>query len=185
MNNIPGDKFIFGYIGRLIETKGIDILIESFNLLKEKYSDLALIIIGDGEEKEKLINLIKKYNLSGEVYFIGYKKDIFNWLNIYDCLILPSKREGLPMVILEAMAMKKIVIAAATGGIPELIKNNYNGLLVEESNAQLLMKAMEYVHKNRKEVSEIEENAYVYLRQNYSIKEYINRLQAIYIKLLV
>lgn len=183
MNNIPKDKFVFGYIGRLIETKGIDLLIESIKLLEK--SDLILIIIGAGEEKEKLKDLTEQCNLSGKIFFMGYRKDIYNWLNIIDCLVLPSKREGLPMVILEAMAMKKIVISTAIGGIPELIKNNYNGLLTEESNVQLLTEAMQYVYENQNVVSQIEENAYKYLKQNYNMEKYINSLYGIYNSLLI
>ncbi|MCB2295197.1 glycosyltransferase [Clostridium algoriphilum] len=184
INNIPKDKYVFGYIGRLISLKGIDLLLESFNLFQERYPNSILIIVGEGVEKEKLINLAKEHDLSTKIYFKGYRKDVYNWLNIYDSFILPSKREGLPLTILEAMAMKKIVISTSIGGIPELIKNNYNGILIEERSPQLLMKSMEYVYENEDEVRQIVENAYNNLRLNYGIKDYINDLQNIYKSLL-
>ena len=180
MNNIPKDKYIFGYIGRLIDLKGIDLLIESFNLFHEKYINSILIIVGDGEEKKKLMHLAIKYNLSTKIYFMGYRRDVYNWINIFDAFILTSKREGLPLTILEAMAMKKIVISTSIGGIPELIVNNYNGILIEERKPQILMKAMEYVYENKKEVKEIVENAYKHLTLNYSIEDYINNIQRVY-----
>lgn len=184
LNNIPKDKYIFGYIGRLIDLKGIDLLIDSFNLFHNKYLDSILIIVGEGVEKGKLIKLVEKYNLSKEVYFSGYTRDIYNWLNIFDSFILPSKREGLPLTILEAMAMKKIVISTDVGGIPELIKNKYNGILLEERSQSVLFKSMEYVYKNKKEVEEIEEHAYEYLKSNYSMDDYINNISNIYKELL-
>ena len=180
MNNIPIDKYIFGYIGRLIDLKGINLLIESFNLFQEKYTDSILIIVGEGDEKEKLMNLVKIYNLSTKIYFMGYRRDVYNWLNIFNSFILTSKREGLPLTILEAMAMKKIVISTAVGGICELIKNNYNGILIEERSPQLLLKSMEYVYENKNEVKEIEENAYKHLKLNYSIEDYINNIHKVY-----
>lgn len=184
MNNIPKDKYIFGYIGRLIDLKGIDLLIESFNLFQRKHDNSILIIVGDGDQKDNLINLAIKYNLLNKIYFMGYIRDVYNWLNIFDSFILVSKREGLPLTILEAMAMRKIVISMSVGGIPELIKNKYNGILVEDRNPQLLMKAMEYVYENKHEVKEIVENAYKHLTLNYSITDYISALQSIYKGLL-
>lgn len=184
INNIPKDKYIFGYIGRLINLKGIDLLIESFKLFEKKYSDSILIIVGEGIEKEKLINLAKGYNLSRKIFFMGYRKDVYNWLNIFDSFILPSKREGLPLTILEAMAMKKIVIATSVGGVPELIVNNYNGILIEERDPLVLMKSMQYVYENKNEVKEIVEKAYKHITLKYSIEDYIDSLDGIYKSLL-
>ncbi|MBU3180279.1 glycosyltransferase family 4 protein [Clostridium psychrophilum] len=183
-NNIPINKYVFGYIGRLIDLKGIDLLIESFNLFQQKHDNSILIIVGDGDQKYNLVNLVTKYNLSTKIYFIGYTRDIYNWLNIFDAFILSSKREGLPLTIFEAMAMKKIAISTSVGGIPELIKNKYNGILIEDRNPQLLMNAMEYVYENKNEAKAIVENAYNHLRLNYSITDYINTLQNIYKGLL-
>ena len=184
INNIPKDQYIFGYIGRLIDVKGIDLLIKSFRLFHEKCSESILIIVGDGEEKQKLVDLVKKYNLLSKVYFMGYRKDVYNWLNIFDSFILPSKREGLPLTILEAMAMKKIVISTIIGGIPELIKNNYNGILIKERSLENLEKSMEYVYENKNEVIEIVKNAYNHLTVNYGIEDYISNLQKGYKSLL-
>lgn len=184
LNNIPTGKYVFGYIGRLIELKGIDLLIESFSLFHKKYNDSILIIVGDGIEKDKLMNLSIKYNLDASIYFMGYRRDVYNWLNIFDCFILTSKREGLPLTILEAMAMKKIVISTAVGGIPELIVSNYNGILIEDREPKLLLKSMEYVYTNKNEVKEIAQNAYELLIKLHSIKDYINNLQEIYTTLI-
>ena len=183
-NNIPNDKYIFGFVGRLINLKGVDMLIESFNLFCKKHNNSILIIVGEGEQKEKLKNLAIKYNLFTKIYFVGYRRDVYNWINIFDCFILPSKREGIPLIILEVMAMKKIVISTYVGGIPELIVNNYNGILLEERTPQLLLHSMEYVYENKNEVNKIIENAYRNLTRNYSIKDYINNLQIIYKGLL-
>jgi len=184
-NNIRNDKYIFGYIGRLISEKGLELLIEGFNLFDKKYPGCSvLLIVGAGVEKENLMGLAKKYDLLEKIYFMGYRKDIYNWLNIFDLFILPSKREGLPITILEAMAMRKIVISTAVGGIPELITNNYNGILIEQRSPELLMRSMEYVYINKDEVNDIVQNAYEYLKLNYNIDDYINRLSKIYMRLL-
>ena len=180
INSIPVEPYVFGYIGRLIDVKGIDLLIETFDLFHKEYTNSILVIVGEGIERENLVNLSSKYNLSTKIYFMGYRVDVYNWLNIFDSFILPSKREGLPITILEAMAMKKIVISTNIGGIPELIRNNYNGILLEERSTENLLKSMKYVYQNRNEVQEIEENAYKHLISNYSIEDYIMRLQEVY-----
>jgi glycosyltransferase involved in cell wall biosynthesis len=180
INSIPVEPYVFGYIGRLIDVKGIDLLIETFDLFHKKYTNSILVIVGDGIERENLVNLSMKYNLSSVIHFMGYRMDVYNWLNIFDSFILPSKREGLPLTILEAMAMKKIVISTNVGGIPELIHDKYNGILLKERNTENLLMSMKYVYENRNEVREIEENAYKHLILNYSTYDYIMRLQEVY-----
>ncbi|MFQ5867724.1 MAG: glycosyltransferase family 4 protein [bacterium] len=130
-------KYILLFVGRLVEKKGIEYLIDAMKIVTKKLFDLKLLIIGSGNLEKKLKNKVNKLNLSSYVSFLGIKKhdELIDYYNICDLLILPSifdkygHTETLGMVILEAMSCGKPVIASNIGGIPESVKNGYNGLL--------------------------------------------------------
>lgn len=118
------NNYIVGFVGNLIKIKRADWLINIFNETQKKFSqNISFLIIGDGELKTQIINESNKCNI--DVRIIGKipQDKLPIYYNIMNCLILPSKNEGLPNVILEAQACGVPVIATETGGIPEAIAN--------------------------------------------------------------
>lgn len=177
---IKEEDFVFGYIGRLIELKGLDLLIRSFNEISKTYENVKLVIVGDGEESDNLKNQVKEYGLENKVIFAGYRKDIYNFMNIMDCFVLSSIREGLPMVILEAIAMNKVVISTPVAGVKEIISNDEYGIVLEERNATNMIEAMERIYKNPDKADAMAEKALYKLEKEYGIDSYMNKLQYIY-----
>lgn len=144
-----------GTIANCFPTKGLDILIKS--LTKEAALNRAhVFILGDGPERKKLEKLTKKLNISDRVHFVGFQNDAQSYLPAFDIFVLPSRKEGLPYAIIEAIAAKIPVVATMVGGIPELIKNNETGWLVKPNNPKLLGKALSeaLTAKNAKEKAE-------------------------------
>ena len=182
---VSSDKYVFGYLGRLEDEKGVELLVESFNLFNKKHKDAVVVIVGDGSEREKLTNLIKEYNLQNKVLLMGHQKDVYNYINVFDSFILPSKREGLPIAVLETMAMGKVVISTPTdGGIPELIKTGKTGIIIKERTANCLEGSMEYVYLNKEEAENLGEAGQKFVIENYNINEYINELEKLYCELV-
>jgi glycosyltransferase involved in cell wall biosynthesis len=107
--NFQSNKKYIVSIGRLTYQKNFNLLIESFYQIKKIYNDYKLIIIGEGEKRDELEFLIKKLNLNNEVFLIGYKKNIFPYLKIADCLISSSRWEDPGFVLIEAGILNKIV----------------------------------------------------------------------------
>lgn len=141
LSKINGKKIC--YLGRLSSVKGVNYLIESFATLKQ--NDLNLVIVGEGDQKAKLIALVKKLNLESKVHFLGYK--LSNTILPYiDVLVLPSLSEGLPHSVLEAIACKKPVVATSVGALPNLLKN----YLVKPKDVDELAKALESALHNKK-----------------------------------
>lgn len=139
-NEIQKEKIILS-IGRLSDEKGHHLLLKSFANLNLK--DWKLQIIGDGVNKEQLITLATNLGISNSVMFLGKKKDVINYLNRCSIFVLPSKTEGFPNVLCEAMATGCAVVSFdCPNGPSELIQNNFNGLLVENRNIEELSKAM-------------------------------------------
>ena len=177
---INNDKFIFGYIGRLIELKGVDLLIKSFSKFLTKHKDAMLVIVGDGDSKSYLQELCKKLDIEHNIIFAGYKKNVYDYLNMFNTFIMPSKYEGIPIVILEAMAMKKIIISTNVGGIPEVIINNETGILLEERTEECLEKNMEFVYENYAKAEELGIQGNNFLVKNRNINNYIKELEKVY-----
>lgn len=120
-------------VGRLSREKGHAILIDAFSKLDNK--EWELHFVGDGNEKDNLYKLVKKYNIEERVVFHGNMKDFKNLLLTSDIFVLPSFYEGFPNALLEAMGAGLCCVASdCVAGPSELIKNNYSGRLFEPGN---------------------------------------------------
>ncbi len=102
-------------IGKLEEVKGYNFLIEAFAQVRSRIPNLYLLILGDGTQKENLISLAKKMNVSDSIKFLGFQKNVYDFLAIADIYILSSLSEGMPMVLLEAMATGLPVVSTNVG----------------------------------------------------------------------
>ncbi len=125
-------------IGRLVHHKGFDILVDAYAIVKQKFPDVKLVIIGDGPERIPLELNCKKEGLNNSILFYGKQEQKEVMQAIADCqfIIVPSRREAFGLTILEAMASGKAVIAADVGGISELVNHGKNGLLVKDNNPE-------------------------------------------------
>lgn len=124
--------------------KGLNYLIDATATIVEKRNDVLLVLVGGGPEKNALNSQISKLNLGNYVLLTGEKPhgDIPIWLAASDVFAFPSLTEGFPTVILEAMASGLPIVATNITGLPEIIEDGKNGLLVEPKNPQLLGEAI-------------------------------------------
>jgi glycosyltransferase involved in cell wall biosynthesis len=127
---IEKSDFIIGSIGRLHEQKRFDILIRAASLMRKSgITKFKMIIIGDGPLKDRLNTIIHQLHLEDTVILPGYRHDAINLLKRFDVFAMSSDKEGLPMVLLEAMANSKPVVVSPVGGIEDVIKHGKNGLV--------------------------------------------------------
>lgn len=126
-------------IAELHKNKGLEYGIEAVKDLKK---DFIWIIIGDGEEKYRLQELVEKYDLKEKVIIYGYLQDASKYLRAFDLFILPSIKEGLPYVLLEAKQAKLPIIATRVGGIPEYFSTD-NNLIIKPKDVKSLHNALE------------------------------------------
>lgn len=136
-NNIPQLTFV----GRLATVKGIPVLFEALTKIN---SELSVTLIGDGPERAELESQAQGHGLSHTVTFAGYKSqaEVAKALQKTDLFVLPSFAEGVPVVLMEAMAARVPVIATRIAGIPELVEHDVNGLLVPTNDANALADAI-------------------------------------------
>jgi glycosyltransferase involved in cell wall biosynthesis len=131
-----------GNIGELHPIKRQDILLKSLPLVLQKYPDLKTFIIGEGSERLKLENLITQLNLSNSVFLLGKVSEAARLLKAFDIFAFPSASEAYGYVAHEAGLAGVAVVASNVGGIPEVIDNEINGLLIEPNNSQALTEAL-------------------------------------------
>ncbi|RKX20988.1 MAG: hypothetical protein DRP26_00600 [Candidatus Zixiibacteriota bacterium] len=172
-----GDDY-FLYFGRLSGEKGVDTLLEAF----AKLGKGKLIIAGDGPDRQKLENKSIELNLTN-ASFVGYQtpESIFNLLSGCLASIVPSICwENFPYSVMEAMAAGKPVIASTTGGIPEQIEHEKNGLLFEPGNAEQLAQCMARLYHDRKLAKELGQAGHDKTITEYSPETHYQRIMKIY-----
>ena len=143
LKEVFGAEYIILSVGRLIDWKGTKYLIIAMKEVIKKFSNSKLVIGGNGAEKGNLEKLIEELNLEGDVIFAGYIEDIDlpKYYDSADVFVLPSinikgQTEALGVVLLEAMASGTPIIGSNVGGIPDIIKDGYNGFLVPEKSPE-------------------------------------------------
>lgn len=131
-----------GMVGRLVKGKGHDVFIKAAAEVLSSNNDARFLIVGDGPLLDRMKKITKDLNISKDVIFSGYQKDLFSCIAEMDIAVLPSLHETFPYVVLEYMAMSKPVISSDVGGVPEMIEDGSTGLLVPPGDAKALAKAI-------------------------------------------
>ncbi len=134
------------FVGHLVKVKGVEYLLHAIALMKEKASfPCRVFLIGEGDLRSDLERLVRRLNLTDCVFFQGPKRhhEIPIWIGASDLLVLPSLQEGLPNVVLEALACGRPVVASNVGGIPEVVSEaRDNGMVCPPGNPQILSEAL-------------------------------------------
>ena len=156
-NNIPKDIINQNYIvciGRLTRQKNFSFLIKNFASIKKKYKNYKLIIIGDGELKDKLISQIKKLNLYEDVFLIGHKKNIYKYLKYAKAFVLSSLWEEVGFVMVEAASCNVNIISSdCKNGPEEFLLNGKGGFLFKNNNSESLNKAFDkFINSSEEEL---------------------------------
>lgn len=148
-----GEKALkIGLISWFVPKKGIQYLLEAVKILKERNFPIILILAGDGPEKQRILDYISENNLQNEVKYIGKvygdeKTEFFQSLNsfILPAINVPNDKDGIPVVLMEAISFNLPIISTDVSGIPEICLNDFNGYLVEEKNATALADAIQKI----------------------------------------
>ena len=139
------EEFIYLFLGRLVYQKGVDILLSAF----AQVDGGKLFIVGGGEKRGELEATAGKLKIQNRVHFTGFCADISEFYALADCFVLPSRWEGLPISIAEAMVAGLPVIATKTDGNMEGVRDGINGLLVEPGDPKALALAMQHIRDNK------------------------------------
>lgn len=176
------NSFIIGNVSRLELSKGHMFLLDSFKKVINERKDypLKLLIVGDGYEKDNLINYSKKLNIEDKVIFTGYREDIEEIMAVMNIFVLTSLREGLPKVLVQAAAVGMPLIAFNVDGIPEIIKDGYNGFFVKPKDVhQIANRIIRYIDNEDLIISHSQQGR-EFVKGKWSIEDMVNKVDKIY-----
>ncbi|MBN1479388.1 glycosyltransferase family 4 protein [candidate division KSB1 bacterium] len=170
---LPAEEQFLLFVGRVFKEKGIYELADCFIKLCPIYPDLSLVFVGEEIEKETLIGRFARSSVQHKVHFTGIQpyQHVACYMKISSLLVLPSWAEGLPNVILEAMAVGLPVVATDVGGIPEVLKNNLTGLSVPAKDTDALCHAVRSMLDNKSLRDTCIRNAQKLVEQHFDVQK--------------
>ena len=173
------------FVGRLVHQKGIRFLLEAVSILQNKYKKyIKVAIVGGGHLEKELKKMCEKLKINDSVEFLGFQRDIDQIMRSSRVLVLPSQWEGFGLVLLEAMKNKLPIIATSVGGIPEIITNGHEGILVPKENPKILANSINRVLENSELGNQFIQNAYKKVQDHYSIEKYTHNMFNLYSKMM-
>lgn len=181
---IKDNDIVIGFVGRIVPAKGLEYLIDTLSYLKEEFKNLKLLIIGEGAIVARLHEQAKEKKVYDSIIFAGGRRDIPDILSCIDIFVMPSIAEGLPNALLEAMAMGRPIVATEVGGIPEVMKNGVNGLLVPPRDPIALATAMKGLIGNDRLAAQMGHAARDLVQDKFSMRATAQKWQTLYLSIL-
>jgi len=180
-------KMVLGFLGSFYYYEGIDILIESFSRVLERYSDIKLLLVGDGPAMEVVQEKVKTPALNGNVIITGKvpHAEVGRYYSLIDVLVYPRKKMRLtdlvtPLKPLEAMSMGKVVAGSNVGGIRELVTDQKDGYLFQSNSVQSLADTIAELYEKRDSFDDITRAARETVKKNHNWKDAVEKYLPVY-----
>ena len=177
-HNIPTHHRIIGTVGRLDGIKNLPMLVEASKDVLHHFDDVTFVIAGDGMEKQSLMQLAREFDVMDHFRFTGFVDDVPQLLSGLDILAHTAFSEGVPNSVLEAMAMGKCVVATDVGGVPELIEDGINGVLIPSRDVEKLRWTLCDLLQKPSKMSELGAAARDHIETNLNRKNKLNELES-------
>ena len=177
---IPGDSFVVGIAARLEGIKRHDLFLATAKYLAERIPKSTFIIAGGGRQKESLQRLIVESGLQERVALLGERNDVYDVLRAMDILLICSDHEGIPMVMLESMVLGVPVVSRKVGGIPEVIRDGVNGILVSSDRPEDLGRACLSIAKQPRLQADLTQAARDEIQRRYSAEKHARTIVELY-----
>lgn len=174
------NSFTVGTIAELHRIKGLDVLLNAWSKFVKNHH-AKLVIIGDGEERQNLENLVQKLDISDRVIFRGFVDNARSLLSRFDIFVLPSRSEAMPYSVLEAGLAGLPVIATSVGGIPEIIESGVNGILIEPENPEALFSSLVLLTENEDLRKRLGTNLKASVKEDFSFEKMLSQTFALYL----
>lgn len=163
---IPHDAFVVGFSGRFSEEKMPDTFVKLAGRLRH-HANLVFVMTGAGPMEGRLRRQIDRLGLANRLIFVGNVPDVRDYLGIYDLLVVPSRLDGRPVVVMESMAMGVPVVASRVGGLPELIEEGVTGFLCDPSDIDSFMDRVVWMADHPEEVTQMRMAARTHAQEHF------------------
>lgn len=182
-NDLPvhdNKSIIVGSVGRLHLQKGYEYLIKSAEKILENNPNVRFVIAGDGELKNELNELAKSVGVENVFTFLGNQNDIASVIKQFDVFVLPSLWEGLPLVLLEAMAAKKPIVATNVNGISEIIESDKTGILVPPHDSDKLADGIIKMINDRNLQNFVVQEGFKKVNEEFNVVSMVKKTEDLY-----
>jgi glycosyltransferase involved in cell wall biosynthesis len=177
---INGSQPVIGTVGNLYAVKGQAYLLRACAAVARAFPDFVLLVAGRGEQLGSLEEEARSLGIGGNVKFLGFREDVPSLLQAMDVFVLPSVSEGLPLSILEAMALRKPVVASNVGGIPEVVKDGVTGYLVPPKDPEALAEKILLLLHHPQIAADLGKSGQKRVQGAFSLEQMIQEYQSLY-----
>jgi glycosyltransferase involved in cell wall biosynthesis len=181
---LRGASLVIGSLAVLREEKRIDVLLEAFAKVLPSDRRMRLLVVGTGDMRERLLQRRSELGLDEACHFVATTADVPQWMRMLDIYVLPSRSEGFPNTVLEAMGCGCAVVASNVGGVPELIEHGRNGLLSAPADADDLARQLAVLIQNPELRKQMGERAATDAKTSFSMEAVAGRIESMYDSLL-
>lgn len=181
---LPSDRLLLGAVGRLSPEKGFDGLIRAVERLLDRGRKVELAIVGSGPEQARLEAIIAASPHRERLHLLGFQANPIPFYEALDVFVLNSLREGLPNVVLEAMALELPIVSTRVAGVPRLLEHGVNGLLLDTGDAEQLDAALEQIVAETELRYRLGQAARQTVVDRYSFRRRMEKMRAVYDEVL-
>lgn len=167
------NSIVIGAVGSLRKEKGFDIMIKSIPEVVKSCPQAFFIIVGAGAEKERLEKAASDLNVNSRIAFLGQREDIPEIIPAFDIACSSSRTENFPLSIIECMACAKPIVATKVGGVPEMVKDGFNGVTIDSESPEALAKAIIYLINNKELRKTMGINARKAVEENFTVEKMV------------
>jgi glycosyltransferase involved in cell wall biosynthesis len=175
---------VFGVVGHLRRLKGVDVFLQAARLVVAEMPEAMGIIVGSGEDEADLRILSTRLGVDASVDFLGYRSDARRLMRALDVFVVPSRHEGLPVALLEAMTLGRPVVATAVGGVPEVVRDGVNGLLVPPEDPAALAEGIVRLLRDHELASRLAARAVETVEESFTAARAGEQILAVYEQVL-
>ena len=173
------DTAVIGTVARLVQRKGLDVLLRAFGILRPSHR-VHLVVVGDGPLGGELRGLAHELRIEDSISWLGFQADPVKWLQAMDVFAFPSRLEGVPNAVLEAMATGLPIVATTIGGVTDLLEEGRTGFLIPPGDSGALAVALDQLLKNAPLRADLGSKARSRAVEGFSIADSATRLVNLY-----
>ena len=181
---VRDNRFLVGWTGRMTGVKRTDVVLEGFALLRRSGVRATLCMVGDGPDRPKIEELASELGIVRDVLFTGYQEDVGPFFAAFDAFVLPSANEGTPVTAIEALAAGRPVVATRVGGVPDVVRDGEDGILIDPGSPEQLADALARLAGDPELRARMGDSGRSRMIGRYAVSRLVDDVDALYRELL-
>lgn len=182
--DVDESTVLIGCVAVLSEQKGVDVLLKAVRRIVANRQNIRFVIVGGGPLLDSLLALTDEYGVADIVTFTGWRNDVARIMTAVDVFVMPSLWEGLPVVLLEAMAAKRAIVVTDVGDNAQVIRANHSGLVVEPGDSEALIRAIGTLIDDEGLRRRLAQEAYMEYQRYYTVEAMVGSHDRLYSNLM-